>query len=75
MCRPPVKKLAEIVGVEPGIGKPAPNGTRIFTVRYTFNGSEWKGSIAAQDEMDAFRKFRIRLDDEETKLHIRSFPA
>lgn len=66
-----MREPAKVVGVEQGIGKPTPNGTRVYTVWYTFDGSMWKGSVAAKDELDAWRKFQARLDKENKELSVK----
>lgn len=35
-----------------------------FTVIYEFNHSRWRGSIMADDELDAWRRFQAKLDSE-----------
>lgn len=62
-------RIAEVVEVRVGIAAPTPKGTRIFNVWYTFNGSRWKGSIAAKDELEAWAKFQARLDYEGSQIN------
>ena len=56
-------RVGTVISVErkyEGVGRVRPH----FTVIYEFNHSRWRGSIIADDELDAWRTFQKKLDEE-----------